>query len=314
MSSTTHSITQPAGRSAAWAPVSNEHVHKLAGHERLLHGWRRTGADSYVVAANWPAQHSFYGTRAGLHDPVILVESARQCIPLLSHLAYDAPMDHRQTWNSTSYALSPAALAATSDTTEVELHIDCKEVTRRSGRLSSLVMEVDVVRDGTRIGTAHTRFANHPPALYRRIRGARSDVRRAMEQAIPLVPPLAPVHVARDDFADVVLSPTDTKSRYQLRVDLNHPVLFDHAVDHVPGMLLVEAARQAAHAVHHPQPMVITSVEAVFIRYGELDAPCWIQAEPVAATAPGHESVHVTAHQGDHMIFTATVTAQPLRS
>ena len=305
MSSTQSTVKVPRYNSV-WTPVSNEHVHKLAAHEVLLSQWCLTGADSYMVSANWPAQHIFYDTRAGLHDPLLLVESVRQCVPLLSHLAYDAPMDHRQSWSSLAFALSPTALASTSETTEVELHIDCKEVTRRGSRLSSVNMEVDVVRDGVRVGSAHTRYANHAPALYQRIRGEYADVHRAMERAIPLAPPVAPAQVGRDDFGDVVLSPTDSKTRHQLRVDLNHPVLFDHAVDHAPGMLLVEAARQAAQSMAHPEPMITTSMEAVFTRYVELDAPCWFHAEVLPSRDTG-KKILVTAVQDNICVFSSLI-------
>ncbi|MFJ6917253.1 AfsA-related hotdog domain-containing protein [Streptomyces sp. NPDC101133] len=74
-------------------------------------------------------------------------------------------------------------------------------------------------------------------------------------------------------------------------------------------MLLLEAARQAAHSTHHPHPSVNTSIDAQFTRFVELDTPCWIEAQPTPTTTPGHKTVHITTHQNDTTPFTATITS-----
>jgi hypothetical protein len=114
---------------------------------------------------------------------------------------------------------------------------------------------------------------------------------------------------------DVVLSPVGEPDRWQLRVDTRHPVLFDHMVDHVPGMLLLEAARQAAAATlgHACLPLAVASE---FLRYVELDAPCAIEACLVAGTGEeGARTVLVTGRQGGATVCRCTVTmvAPPLR-
>ncbi|WP_142212826.1 AfsA-related hotdog domain-containing protein [Streptomyces sp. SLBN-118] len=58
-----------------------------------------------------------------------------------------------------------------------------------------------------------------------------------------LPPPACLTPFGRDRFEDVVLAATDRPDRWQLRVDTTHPILFDHLVDHAPGMLLLEPAR-----------------------------------------------------------------------
>lgn len=291
----------------AWVPVAQEQVHKLTASEVLLTEWCQNGNDVFTVHAEWPQDHGFYGTQHGLHDPMLLPESIRQCIPLLSHAAYDAPAGHRQSWSHFSFALTPAALATTIGATSFELRVTCKDVVRRMGRLASMLMKVDVLRDGIQVGTAHTRFANHAPAVYRRLRGTYADLDHAIARALPLPPPAAPAQVSRGDFADVVLSPTDSPRRHQMRVDLNHPVLFDHPVDHAPGMLLLEAARQASHTAVQ-QPTATLAMDVVFARYAELDAPCWIHTDAYPTNQPGQHRVLITAVQNDVCVFSSIIT------
>lgn len=290
-----------------WVPVTQEQVHKLTASEVLLTQWCQNGNDVFTVHADWPQDHAFYGPRHGLHDPMLLAESIRQCIPLLSHAAYDAPAGHRQSWSHFSFALTPAALATTAGTASVELRVSCHDVVRRMGRLACMLMKVDVIRDGVRVGTAQTRFANTAPALYQRLRGPYADLDASIARALPLPPPAAPAQVARQDFADVVLSPTDSPRRHQLRVDLGHPVLFDHPVDHAPGMLLLEAARQASHTAVQ-QPAAMLSMDVVFARYAELDAPCWIHTDPFPTDQPGQHRVLITAVQNDVCVFSSIIT------
>ncbi|MDI5966996.1 ScbA/BarX family gamma-butyrolactone biosynthesis protein [Streptantibioticus silvisoli] len=308
----------PAAAQAAPAPAGNvspESVHKVVAGEVLLTGHHQTGQDAFDVTARWPQEHPFYGPRHGFHDPLLVAESVRQCVPFLSHVAYGVPFGHRQSWSRMRYALSPAALVAGERAAKIEMRIACPEVVRRGATLSSVDMRVDILRDGVLLGTAQAGFLNHSPAVYRRLRGAYADLDEARSRILPLAPPVAPRRVIREDFADVVLSPTDVPHRFQLRVDLSHPALFDHPVDHVPGMLLLEAARQAAHSVTYPRTTIPVALDAVFSRYVEYDAPCWIHADPLLPDdTAGRPRVLISAHQSGRCVFSCVVTMDHLPS
>jgi hypothetical protein len=288
--------------------IPRQYVHKAAQSEVLLTGWNALGDDSFRIAAQWPRAHSYYGVSDGRHDPMLLVETVRQAVPLVSHLGYDVPFGHRQIWDHLSWTVDSDALSCAMVPAEIELRVRCGEVTRRAGRLAALRMDIELTRDGAALGTASTRFTNQAPKLYARLRGKYADLEQAIAGCVPLAPPASARRVGRSGFADVVLSPSDRAHRFQLRVDLGHPVLFDHPVDHAPGMLLLEAARQAAHEALHPHPVRVTGMESAFHRYVELDAPCWVESE-VLGVRPEGTAVRVTASQHGHEVFTATVTA-----
>ncbi|WP_329120862.1 ScbA/BarX family gamma-butyrolactone biosynthesis protein [Streptomyces sp. NBC_01465] len=289
--------------------IPRQYVHKAAQAEVLLCGWQENGEDSFVAPAQWPRSHSFYTPAHGLYDPMLFAESVRQAIPLVSHVGYGAPMDHRQIWDYFRCTVSPEALLYGRLPADSDLHLTGVDVVRRAGRLGGMTLRATAMRGTQRMGVTETRFANQAPAIYRRLRGPRCDAARAMDQAVPLPAPIAPDQAGRINPQDVVLAPGRSDRHWQLRVDVAHPVLFDHAVDHIPGMVLLEAARQAAHSTLHPRQTVMTGIDAKFTRFVEFDAPCWIEAEPAAASAPGHETVRITARQGDQVPFTATVTS-----
>ncbi|GES28784.1 adhesin [Streptomyces angustmyceticus] len=287
--------------------VPREYVHKEDESEVLLTGCRASGPDTFLVTARWPIDHGFYHPVHGLFDPLLGAESIRQAVPLLSHVAYGVPFGHKQSWGYYRQNLDPTALESDGSTAEIELRIACTDVIRRTGGLASLTMRVDMFREGLPLGTAELGFRNHPPAIYKRLRRRYADIDWATSRAIPAVPPTAPQRVSREQLADVVLSTTDSPNCSRLRADLSHRVLFDHPVDHVPGMLLLEAARQSAHEAAHPRPTVAVGLDAVFRRYVELDAPCWIQSRCELPLDDG-QPVGVDAVQHGEELFTCTVT------
>ncbi|MFC4511769.1 ScbA/BarX family gamma-butyrolactone biosynthesis protein [Streptomyces ehimensis] len=293
--------------------VPRQYVHKAAMAEVLLTGWERVAEDTFTIGAQWPRTHSFYTPVDGRYDPLLFAETVRQTIPLLSHLAYDTPFGHHLIWDHFRYELDPAATAVAATPAEIELRITCSDVKRRQGRFSALVMDVTALRDGAPLGTARARFTSHAPAVYRRLRGEYGDP-SVVSRAVPLAPPLAPVRVGRDRFHDVVLSPTDADGVWQLRVDPSHPVLFDHPVDHAPGMLLLEAARQAALAATGPDHGAVLGLETVFSQYVEFDSPCWIEATVLPQDDGAFTRTRVTARQNDREAFSAVVTSTAGRS
>ncbi|MFI6371950.1 ScbA/BarX family gamma-butyrolactone biosynthesis protein [Streptomyces sp. NPDC050546] len=284
--------------------VSSVLTHKTNQDEVLLRSWRRTAPDAFTVTAAWPATHPFYVNRLGLHDPLMLSETVRQTLPLLSHGAYNVPFGHQLLWKDFSWTLDPAAAYADGGPAELELHIACDEVTYRRERASAITLRVDVERDGSPLASVRSRFTIQDRTVYNRLRGPYADAAAATARAVPLPPPAGLTPFGRDRFEDVVLAATDRPDRWQLRVDTTHPILFDHLVDHAPGMLLLEAARQAALATAHPDTVTVTGMETDFVRYAEMDIPCWLEAEQLADP----DQVRISARQHGKEIFASVVT------
>ncbi|UNO39489.1 ScbA/BarX family gamma-butyrolactone biosynthesis protein [Streptomyces sp. MST-110588] len=291
--------------------VPREYVHRAALSEVFLTDWGYAGDDTWVVGAQWPRAHSFYGPAGGLHDPVLLVETIRQAGILLSHVAHGVPLENSIIWQDMRYRLAPEALRTSATPAEIELHVRDEDLVRRGARLAGARQRYRVLRDGAELATATLDFSCHSPAVYRRLRGAYCDLEHAYARRLPPPEPLLPPLVARDRTADVVLSPTGRPHLWQLRVDTAHPVLFDHPVDHTPGMLLVEAARQAAQATAGPGFVLPVEMECAFERYGELDAPCWVRATPRGHDVAGRFRVDIAVEQYDQPVFSARIAARP---
>ncbi|MBV2358164.1 hypothetical protein KUH32_00110 [Thalassococcus sp. CAU 1522] len=78
----------------------------------------------------------------------------------------------------------------------------------------------------------------------------------------------------RLDTRNTVLtySPDDRPGAARLIVDRDHPFFFDHPLDHVPGLLLLEGAVQAAQDCAQ-EPCFVSAIRADLIRYAFFDDP-----------------------------------------
>jgi hypothetical protein len=289
--------------------VPKELVHRASVAEVMLTDWARVDDHRFTVSAQWPRGHSFFAAVDGCHDPLIAAETIRQAGALLAHAEFGVPLDHHFLMWDLAVAVRPGNLRVGSAPASVVLEISCKDVKRRRGELAGLHYDAVIRRDGQVAATGGATFTCTSGKVYERLRGGRAN---SMQRQLPLTAPTAPQSVGRVSPMDVVLSPIGEPNRWQLRVDTLHPILFDHPVDHVPGMVLLEAARQATAAVlgRSCLPLAIASE---FTKYAELDAPCVIEARRLPRTdAEGGETVLVTAHQDGTPVFRSTVTVAQL--
>lgn len=327
--------------------VPRQYVHRAAVSEVFPTNWEADGAGGYIVAAQWPRGHALFTPRSGQQDPMLIAETVRQSGMLLVHAEFNVPLDHHFLLWDISFTSSPGALAAGPTPTDVTLRVRFHDMNLHGRQLSSFRVRAEIWRGPVRVAVSSSGSNCISPAVYRRIRGD-----RPLTLTTPPAAPLDPETVGRRDVRDVVLADpaavepldrdngharvtdladraasrsegargasrseggrSETRRRWPLRVDTTHPFFFDHAVDHVPGMLLVEAARQAAQALLGPRPVQPIGIETTFERFAELTVPVWIEAETGQTDASGDTPVRVSGHQDGEVVFTATVTTRPL--
>lgn len=286
--------------------VAKQIVRKTDPAEVLVTDWHSVSDTEHVVTIEWPLFHPFYTLDSDSYSPLLFTESTRQALALLSHTAFGIPLDHRLGWDYVSCSSTPAGLRRTATPGTVELHITHTSVAVRRLGSARLTAAVRAFRDGVQVGSAQIRYTAYPQPVYRRLRGRHSDAAESCARALPAGPPVLADLVGREHERDVVLSPTTRTGLWHLRADITHPVLFDHPHDHIPGMVLLEAFAQAAHAICAPRRIKPLSFDTVFKRYVELDQPCLIEAEALDTS-----SIKLVAAQGDTVVASALVTAAP---
>ncbi|MER6349191.1 ScbA/BarX family gamma-butyrolactone biosynthesis protein [Streptomyces sp. NPDC001595] len=267
------------------------YAHLRREEHLLVTGWQRLTDQDFRLGVRWPAVHGDLP-----YDPRILAQTIRQTGLVVAHGAYDVPLTHQTMLSTLSFTVTPGLRIPRGRTSTLDVRV---AVARSGGgrrTTSALRMSFEVVRDGIVLACAEAEFAWIAERVYERVRGARRHVDWG---AWPVPAPVDARSVSRATAADVVLAAGDAPHRWLLRNDPGHHLLFDHPVDHVPGLALLEAADQAARALLAPVPLAATAIEATYWRYVEFDLPCWIEAEPL----PEPGSVRVTGTQESEPAF-----------
>ncbi|CAL9489376.1 hypothetical protein SUDANB176_03214 [Streptomyces sp. enrichment culture] len=280
-------------------------VHRAAVSEVLVTGLQQAGDDHFRVGVQWPRSHSYYGRVADRwHDPMLLGESIRQALLAIAHQAYEVPFGYKFLSSSLSYRIEPGGARLTERPAHILLDIRCRNIKRRGRTIGAVDLDVDCFRDGVLVGSGEIAAQCVPETAYRRLRGERAE----SVPGLPTSEAVAPRLVGRSSVFDVVLGASNMERVWTLRYDRDHPVLFDHPVDHVPGMVLMEAARQAALAVLDQPDGLIVACDSTYQKYVEFDSTCLVTASPQPARGDGTRTVSVSFNQGG-----ATVAACEVR-
>lgn len=222
-------------------------VHRSDAEDVFPTGWTPQTDTQFSVSARWPHAHRFFAPVSGRYqDPLLIAETMRQTTMLLGHAAFGVPVGDQFVMWELAYVCEPDQLLLGEAPWDITVDVSCSRIRRRGRSIGSMHVELLLHRLGTVLSRGGGRISCTSAKVYDRLRGDRQGVIGA---PIPLLPAVAPAEVGRIDERDVVLSPGPRRNVWRLRLDTGHPTLFARPNDHVPGILLLEAARQAAVAV-----------------------------------------------------------------
>ncbi|MFB7917659.1 ScbA/BarX family gamma-butyrolactone biosynthesis protein [Streptomyces sp. NPDC056061] len=296
--------TGPRGRQAE-ADLLARLVHRRDAQDVFPTGWTPQTDTQFSVSARWPRAHRFFAPVAGRHqDPLLIAETMRQTTMLLGHAAFGVPFGDQFVMWELAYVADPGQLLLGDEPWDITVDVTCSRIKRVRKSIGSMHVELLLHRFGTVLARGGGRISCASAEAYGRLRGGR---RPDAGVPIPLLPAVPPSAVGRADERDVVLAPGTRRNVWQLRLDTGHPTLFARPNDHVPGIVLLEAARQAAVAVSPGRAFLPTSARTDFLRYVELDRPCWIEAQQLPSEDPDMIAVCVTATQDDRPAFRCTL-------
>ncbi|MEU3744723.1 MULTISPECIES: ScbA/BarX family gamma-butyrolactone biosynthesis protein [Streptomyces] len=287
--------------------VPGEFVHRADPADIFPTDWTRLTENRFSVSARWPAAHPFFSPVAGdRHDPVLVAETIRQATMLVAHAELGVPLDEQFVMWGLGYTADPEALAVGGRSSDIAVDLVCSDVVRRGSGLRSMRATLVLTRDGRHLATGSALTRCTSALAYRRIRGERLA---ALGRPVPLIPGVAPQLVGRENSKDVVLGAGARPGQWQLRINTGHSTLFRRPNDHVPGMVLLEAARQAATLATGSSAFLPAVMESSFTRYAELDSPCWIEPQIVRTADPSTTTVLVTGRQDGNEVFRSVLSS-----
>ncbi|MEU1311928.1 ScbA/BarX family gamma-butyrolactone biosynthesis protein [Streptomyces cinnamoneus] len=261
--------------------VAKELVHFHDEESVLVYGWARQGPREFTLAVEWPGSTS--GRRP---DPVLAAQTVRQCGLAISHAEFGIPLDHQSLLWDLNYSIAPTLPVDGNGSLRLTVDLRCSPAKNGRGDrlLGAETMDFTVRQGRHAVMRAHSRSAWISADVYRRLRGPYlSPAWGAWE--VP--PPVPAASVGCRSASEVVLAATGRPGAWLLRNDVTNKAMFDHPVDHVPGLSLLGAAAQAAQAAVSPAVLVPSDVTTSFSRYVEFDAPCRLTSRVLPADADG---------------------------
>lgn len=269
-------------------------VHRAAVSEVFLTNLAATRDGTFQVGAQWPRSHQFFGPKSQLHDPMLLTETIRQATLAIAHEFYQVPQGTHFVMHEISFEINEEGLRLGYKPADVVLTAVAHGIRKRGKTVAGMTIDFACFRDNIKVGSGGVSFRCISAATYARVRGDNIDATvTAGKQPAPVAPHL----VGRYQDCDVVLAPSAVDNLWLVRVDTQHPVMFDHPVDHVPGMMAIEGARQAALLATGSAGGVPVKGRFSFEHYIELDEPCVIAADTAPAPGDGRSSVRVKFEQ-----------------
>lgn len=245
------------------SPVRSELVHKRSVSEVLLTDFVKITSEHFVARAQWPRWHVFYASVDGSPDSALMAETLRQAGIYLSHIC-GVPLTHQFLLPSMSLTVEETILDPSAPT-PVVVELDLSNMQLRSGLVSAFTLSARFLVDGVTIGRGEAVARIVGRAVYERYRGKACIVPALSESDL-----LACHEVGHSTQRNVALGQSRVVNVWPLRVDPTHPIFFDHPLDHVPGMFLLEAARQAVRAASKRPDADFASLEAKFVKVAEL--------------------------------------------
>ncbi|MFD4367542.1 ScbA/BarX family gamma-butyrolactone biosynthesis protein [Rhodococcus sp. NPDC058521] len=299
-------------------------VHRESIAEVFLTDAQET-ADGAIFAAQLPRNHSYFSDHRGTsttYDPLLLIEVFRQVAIYYAHAFVGVARAEKFVFGSADFTIAdPDTLRIGNCPGHCVIEARVVEEKRRGEQVVGLSLEMVAQIEGREAAREVMVYQWMPAPVWNRIRlRGRESLGLPAQHTIPDPLPVArmrPVSVGRHNPRNAILANPllvgDQLTALTI-IDTNHPSLFDHALDHVPGMLQFEAARQAAMAAANAilgldtSRMVMHRLGIEFTNFGEFERDTVATATAVPIPdAEGGARARVSLTQGDVVMATGQV-------
>lgn len=306
--------------------VPRSFVHRAGVGEVFLTDGARLDEQRVRIAAQWPRSHALYHPdAAGGTDPMLLIETVRQASIYTAHRFQGVPLTQRFIFRALDVQIDdPAALQTGSAPLSVLLDGRFEYEGSRSAKRTGACFSVTVEVNGRQCARASARFLAVDERLYSVLRH-RGTGAVLPQQGIPVGLPVLlsadQVGQLRPENVLLSLEPGTASGEYGMHLDIGHPNFFEHSSDHVPGMALLEAFRQAGHHLVHagpPEPghegvatQRLAASAASFDSFGELSEGVRITAREADGIRGAGRLVQLQAVQGERTLARASAVYRP---
>ncbi|WP_141928270.1 AfsA-related hotdog domain-containing protein [Yimella lutea] len=247
------------------SPVTMQNwVHKRSAAQVLVRAIRTSTTSMATLDVHWSPDIDAVFRCLGAYSPLIVIETVRQSVIATAHhllgvelgtafmmreidvefLGFASIRDVSEEGVSLTVEVECAARIRNTQHWTIRIRVDDSDVARATG-ISMLAVQPLYAR--LRGGRAHKLIESVKVEANRSLSSRGRDGCLGRLGGVPV-----------------------------LHVDQDHPVFFDHPLDHVPGLLVIEAALQVPLIGEFAVRFPIARVVAAFSTFIELDVPCYV--------------------------------------
>ncbi|AZZ56884.1 hypothetical protein C5E08_13885 [Rathayibacter iranicus] len=271
--------TTLSGRDPSDRSVSAQFAHRHTIGEIFLVGQVVKQGDLFISTGQVPRSNLYFNDHLGREsgaDPLVLIEMVRQTASCIAHEYFSVPLNYKFVLNRLDFDINEISADQLGERRTVTLVSRPSIERHRRGIPLAVSMDVDLVHNGMTIGRVSYDTTFLSPSVYSALRES-SVIRGGVSE--PAVEPTAVNQilarsVGRLNPVNIVISdPTITGAdtlECVVEPHFSNPSMFEHGQDHVPGMVILEAARQAAALQVGVSPRLLSGT-LVFHRFIETD-------------------------------------------
>lgn len=288
-------------------------VHRRALAEVFITDFESVSRDRYIVAAQLPVGHAYYNDgNTNFHDPLAIIEACRQAALVVAHQYYGVPKDWSFIFRKAKVHIGDIDSTIISDG-RMLVGINITKTFEKDGFLTGMIGDFVVEIDGNKVGDFVGSLSFLPSAMLKKMRAQARSVKNISDK--PYISPLQPLaakRVARTSAKNIVIGRT-SRDTYEIVDCRSNRALIDHEVDHISGMVIMEACRQAAIATVLEDTGelygTVKSFQVEFLEFAEHELPTVCKAHLIDIV-DGVAQTHIEILQQNQILASSQIDLQ----
>ncbi|WP_454119435.1 AfsA-related hotdog domain-containing protein [Microbacterium lacticum] len=269
-------------------------VNRRSVSEVFLTDFHPVDAEEWIIGAQLPLGHGYFSDHRSpfdFYDPLLILECCRQAGTYGGYTQFGNSSDTVNMVSSLHLSIDhPELLKTRGHPGHLIVHVRARDVVRKAGRTRKATPWMTLFLDEEYLGHAAIPVNLASPNLFRalrlRMRNGEPVLTNELEE--PAEPLVNPSRVGRRRERNVLLAgaeETETGATALLRLSPRNTNILDHDYDHIPAMALADAAIQLAAMVANANRETISTLDAHFDRFTEVDSPTRLTGQIVSAGA-----------------------------
>lgn len=233
--------------------IDKKYVHRQAVNEVFITSSHQNETDYFSVTAVMPKSHMYFNDQPELiddnqyYDALLLLEIFRQTSICVTHKYYDVPLTAKFIFNDAKFSIINHHLLQISELSQcLTVEVKIRNHKYRRHVLFGYTLDMDILINNTLCAHKKMDIGWMEKSVWKKLR-SRHENHHPFE--FSYIKPVSSISVGRNIPRNVVIGDIredDNFFKASLIVDQSYSSIFDHPLDHVPAMFIIEACRQSA--------------------------------------------------------------------